>query len=326
MKKLTILLITLSFFTFFIFFTSTPTPEQEVDFFNTSFLRNTTAVQKALIKEGFIEIDYITPDDLQINAFMLDQSNTKTIKGTIICASGFFPGNKEGISTLYPMLKEQPYNLIFFDARGHGKSTGDHMTYQGIKNYTKHEYQDIIGTINFIQKYNQSKQLPNNIVLYGLCSGAFHSIKAITELQKQGESTSHINGVIFDSGWPSFVEVVEPSLKSEIAKRFNHWSTYLIGQLAQTTLILTYQLLFKPHHKSHPSIIDEIQNISQPIFFIHAKNDSYIPLELVDDLIKKSQNPTTWIIDQSTHACHHLKHKEAYQEKMICFLNNLFIT
>lgn len=324
MKKLVSLCIALTAFTFFIFFTSTPISHEEADFFNTSFLRNIPAVQQTLFNEGFIEVDYQTPDNIHINAFMLDQSNTKEVIGTIIFASGFFPGNKEGIASFYHMLKDLPYNLLFFDARGHGKSQGQHMTYEGIKNYTRHEYLDIIGSIEFINRYNASKNINNNIILYGLCSGAFHSIKAIHELEYAQEDTSYIKGIIFDSGWPSFVEVVESSIRSEIKKRFNHWLTYLAGQITQATILLAYQLLFKSHHQKGPSIEECIQDIKQPILFIHSQDDQYIPIHLTQKLIENAQQPTTWIIDQSTHACHHLKHKEAYQENLIRFTHECF--
>lgn len=322
MKKYTVaLLICISFVCLL---TSNNQIETPIDFFNTTFLNDTQAVEKALRTEGFSEVNYTTEDNININALFLDKSKLAPIQGTIIFASGFIPGKKEGLATLYAMLKELPYNMIFFDARGHGKSQGTHLTYTSLKEYTLHEYKDVVATVKFITFYNENNNINPNLILYGLCSGAFHTIKALSCLQKNtSQDFQHIKGIIFDSGWPSFVEVVEPSVISEVKKQCKQWNISFLQPLITFMLLKTYHLFFKAHHEKHPSILEDIETINQPILFIHAHDDTYIPIHLVKKIIAKTKHAHFWLIQNSTHACHHLKHKDLYKAKLLEFLNSI---
>ena len=97
-------------------------------------------------------------------ALFLDQSEKKDIKGTIIYCAGFYPGKKEGMTTFFAMLHDQPYNFLFFDARGHGESEGCFLdpyqpitTSQNFAHYGKFEHLDIIAAIEYIGNYNKQK-------------------------------------------------------------------------------------------------------------------------------------------------------------------------
>ena len=69
-------------------------------------------------------------------------------------------------------------NILFIDARGHGKSEGSVL--KNMWGYGKHEYKDIIAAIKFAHKKND---VP--IILYGVCAGAFNSMHALLKLQKK---------------------------------------------------------------------------------------------------------------------------------------------
>src|SRR3989339_2007091 len=174
MKKKYILFIIISAL-FFVYYFSQKKSDPAPDFFNTAFLRNSAAVEKVLKEQGFQEVYFTTKDNLKLCAIMLDQSNIQPIETTIISCPGFVPGQKEGMSTLYAMFKEHPYNFLFLDLRGHGKSEGELLTYSGIKHYGEFEYLDIVATVQFVVKYNQEHGINENIIIHGLCSGAFHA-------------------------------------------------------------------------------------------------------------------------------------------------------
>jgi len=88
------------------------------------------------------------------------------------------------MSTLYAMLKKHPYNFLFLDTRGHGKSQGELLTYSAIKHYGELDFLDIVATTQFIAHYNKEHNIAPHIIIHGLCSGAFHTIKAIAYLKK----------------------------------------------------------------------------------------------------------------------------------------------
>lgn len=323
MKKKYIALITLSFLIFGYYITQQKYVDPSPDFFNTQFLRNSAAVEKILKQEGFFDIEIITQDNLKLCATMIDRSNQEKIQATIISCPGFVPGQKEGMTTLYAMLKEKPYNFLFLDLRGHGKSEGELLTYSGIKNYGQHEYLDIVATVQYLVRYNQEHNLAENIIIHGLCSGAFHTIKALDYLKiHDHHAYSCVKGIVFDSGWPSVVDIVESTLSSESHKRCADCNIPFFGSYLSYFIVSFYQIFFKSYHCSQTCIRKAITEIDQPILFVHAENDTYIPIYHVHPLIATSKKPTSWIIKESTHAAHHLKHQTEYKVQLEQFIQN----
>ena len=302
---------------------STPTDPQE-DFFDTNFLKNHTSVRKALKQANFFEVNFKTDDNININGVMLDQSNKKEIKTTLLICAGFMPGDKEGMTTLYAMFKEQPYNFLFFDARGHGQSDGNYLSYQQIKHYGEKEFHDIVAAVDFINNYNDKHFIESNIVIYGLCSGAFHTVRALAYLrQKNSPLYNKVKGVVFDSGWTAVSEVTESSISSEIKKQLRAWNLNFLYPIINVSVIATYRLFFKKTHQSQKSIEKEIETIDKPILFIHSHDDCFAPICFIKKLVAKAQKSVCWFIDKSTHACHHLKHKNDYKIKMQDFLESI---
>ena len=321
-KKLILLTISCCLFT--TIFLTQKEIDPAVDFYNVTFLRNSPAVEKVLKERGFFEADLITADNLKINTIMLDQSNTKDVQATIVSCPGFVPGRKEGMTTLYAMLEDQPYNFIFIDSRGHGKSEGELLTLNGIKQYGKHQYLDIVATIEFITEYNQKYNLNPDIILHGLCAGAFHTIKAVDYIRKNNpQSYACIKGIIFDSGWPSVVDIAETVVSAEAAERCSQYSIPFLQPAAQYLIIQIYRLLFKEEHKTQESIVNAITEIDQPILFIHAQNDVFTPVHHVHPLIARAKQPISWFVQDSSHVANHLKHKEKYTERMQQFIQTV---
>ena len=299
-------------------------PEPAVDFFDTDFLRNCDAVEKVLKQEGFFEVELTTKDNLKLCAIMLDQNNTQPTQATIISCPGFVPGRKEGMSTLYAMLKENPFNFLFLDLRGHGKSEGELLTYSGIKHYGESDYLDIVAAVQFVANYNTEHNIPQNIIIHGLCSGAFHAIKAMNYLQQHDEYTyGCVKGIVFDSGWSNVPDVVESTLTSESHKRCSEWNLSCLAYPLSYSIVGIYNFFFKEHHCTQESIIQAISQVDQPILFIHAENDTYIPIHHVYPLIATAKKPSSWFIKESTHAAHHLKHQDAYKVQIEDFIKSV---
>ena len=98
MKKLSLLLLISCLF-FTPWFITNNDSKPEVNFYDTSFLKNAPLAKEALIERGFQEVNFITEDNHIINGLLLDQSHQREIKATLIICAGFFPGQKESMAT-----------------------------------------------------------------------------------------------------------------------------------------------------------------------------------------------------------------------------------
>ncbi len=321
MKKILILAALISCFLFSTIFLTQKEVEPEIDFYNTTFLRNSPAVEKVLKKQGFFEVNFTTHDKLKINAIMLDQSDKLEVTATVISCPGFVPGNKEGMSTLYAMLQDQPYNFVFVDSRGHGKSDGELLTFNAIKHYGEHEYLDMIATIQFIANYNKEHHIAQNIILHGLCAGAFHTVKAVADLKESDPQTyNSIKGIIVDSGWPAITDMIDPLLEAEATERCKSYGVPSLQPYLAYMMHGVYNTFFKPYHSKQIPLNEAISAIDQPILFIHAENDLFVPIHNAYSLIDASKKPSAWFPKKSSHVHNHLKHKEVYTHKMQQFI------
>lgn len=304
-------------------------------YFDTSFLAQYDKVHSALIKEGFEEIFFKTPDNFTINALFLERPHARS---TVILCAGWFPGRKEGMATFYALLPDDA-NILLFDARGHAKSEGTH--FWTIWRYGLNEYKDVIGAINFVHNRTHKP-----IIIYGLCSGAFHAAHALIALTKKNLIQQlNIKGCIFDSGWPSVTIAsktaifrdIEIKLLKSIARLYNikpyHHARStvlykLCTNLAYGIFSSIHWLLFKPAlawYEPKTSLFDKIGTIKTPLFFIHSEDDTYVKIADVKKLASSSSTNHThwWIKEPSRHAYHHLKHQQAYQKFLTQFINKI---
>jgi len=301
----------------------------ELILFNTTFLKDSDRVRSFLKTKGFSKGYFTTTDNIKIR-YLLCQREHATC--TVIACSGFLPGKKEGLATLYGILPPS-CNLLLFDARGHGESGG---TFLGsCLTYGKHEYKDIIAAIEFAYHHTQ---LPN--IIFGMCSGAFHAAHALIQLKKDGAlHDKKVAGLIFDSGWGSLKETSRSTAKAKVrdvllsfcsyfAKKTsikNHYVWKALSAKADMVWNAFHNLFVAPHiNEKETNLFDKISEIPTPIFYIHAMSDDYVSIDNVQSLARLSQCPQSWWIEQpSKHALNHLKHKEAYAQKIASFIAHI---
>jgi pimeloyl-ACP methyl ester carboxylesterase len=291
------------------------------DFLDATFLNNPADVQKCLINNGFTKVFFTTHDGLKLCGLFKDQSQNKKIEGTILYCAGFYPGTKEGMASFYTLFENQPYNFLMFDARGHQESEGSLFSYQSLKNYGNVEFQDIVAAVNFLNAYNQTHDLNQNIIIHGICSGAFHAMKAY-DFFREHDCTAYDNvkKIIFDSGWLKMTDIVEPTLCAEIHKRLkNSLFSWLTQPLCYFTL-QWYRLTLKHHHQNISGIADIIDHAQCPILFVHCINDPYVPIVPVQNLVNHLQCPNSWWITHDAHANFHTQAPEIYTKKIMHFL------
>ncbi|NBV40691.1 alpha/beta hydrolase [bacterium] len=294
----------------------------ENEFFNIGFLHNTLAVRERLTQDDFADVSFTTSDNIHLAGLFLDKSKKEKIKGTILCCAGFHPGLKEGMSTYYALVKDEPYNVLLYDARGHGQSDGSFYSLSGLAYYGQHEYLDVIAALEWIQKYNELHKIKEPIFIIGLCAGAFHATRAIATLKEANPKLyTNIKGLIFDSGWGALYEIAPTTINGELEKRLKRsHAKWLVHTPLYYMIASVYYTLFYYTHAQCPTIHEPLAQIDTPILFIHAHNDKHVPIRVIEPLTQNCKNGSTWFIQESTHACHHLKHAQDYKKNLLEFV------
>lgn len=310
-------------FLFILFCKTTYTiPESAHYFLNAKKLYSIEQTQQKLFDLGFKKIYFTTQDNIKLCGLFLDKSKSEKIKGTIIYVAGFYPGLKEGMASFYSLVIDQPYNILLFDARGHNESEGDFLNYQGIKNYGRNEALDIVAAVQLVYNYNQNNNLNKNIIIHGICSGAFNSIKAIEQLsEKSCPECNSIQAIIFDSGWFRFQDVTKTTIYAEVEKRLKKGWFWWAAQPISFITYQIYNLFFAKDHNSQTDIYQSIQKINKPIFFVHCDKDPYVAIEPVKKFTEECNCKYTWWIPHDSHANYHMHNYQSYKDKLLEFLN-----
>jgi pimeloyl-ACP methyl ester carboxylesterase len=309
---------------------ATQCTENFEQFYSTSFLRNTRAVHTCLTEHGFSEVTFKTPDNLTLHGLYL--SRPHATHNVIVCA-GWFPGKKEGMATFYALLPTD-CNILLFDARGRGNSEGSFLW--NLWEYGLHEYKDILGAITYL---NDTNNLP--IIIIGICSGAFNAAHALVDLAKNNKTdSSHVKGLVFDSGWGSVTEIARTAPPAGIEKRLinllkNMYSNKkqiqqsclykLCSYITHISYNTSYQMCTKhitKYYEQITTLFDKIHHITTPILFIHSHDDTYAIKSDAFRLSQLAPHTTCWWIKESFHAKHHLIHKELYKQNLHNFISH----
>jgi len=297
----------------------------EIDYFlDSKKLKNISETQQRLIAHGFKKVFFTTEDNVKLCGLFLDQSKTKPVIGTIIYCAGFYPGDKEGMSSFYILIADQPYNFLLFDARGHHESEGSFLTYKNLAKYSTHEYLDIIAAIKFVNQYNQMNKINPDIIIHGICSGAYHTIKALDKMtQLSCPECSVVKGIIFDSGWFHIKDIVPTVIQAEATKQLKEswfsWFTKPLNYVMQTI----YHFTFKKNYVSQEGIEEAIKRTAIPTWFIHCTQDPYVSINPIQKHVQQCKTEQFWWIHHDSHANYHMTNHKEYQEKLLHFLHNL---
>lgn len=302
---------------------------------DTSFLSKSAQTRHFLCTLGFQEVRFTSHDGVELAGLFFQQDNAI---GTIISVPGFFPGVKEGMSTLFNLIPDN-YNLLLIEHRGHGQSKG--RFFSSLHSYGLVEYNDVIGACKFV-----SDQTNKPIVIHGICSGAFHAVHALNYMTKH-----HINykvqGLVFDSGWASvldssLVPLIHCGTQSPlrdcllIAYRNKNRTTirktyafrclnYALGCVMKSLRLLYLPALKK--NEPHTSIFGRMRDLSVPVLFIHSHDDAYVSIKSTQELAEQTRIAHTWWIEKpSSHTVHHLKHAQEYEQQLTLFLEQCRLT
>lgn len=194
------------------------------------------------------------------------------------------------------LFLELGYNGVIFDHRRHGSSGGKFSTYGYFEKY------DLESVISYL------KETYGSDLKFGVHG---ESMGAATMLLYAGELTNEAEFYISDCSFSSFERIL----------------THLIGQRLQigSGFLLKFINIFLRIRSRFSlyavSPIKVVQNIEQPVLFIHSKPDLFIPYTHSVDLYNKKRGPKRkWYPEYGGHAASFNVNPVTYRKKVRNFL------
>lgn len=241
---------------------------QSSPLFDTRFLTDQTQTKEFLIHQrGYEEVSFQSDDGLTLAGLYKGATNPKC---SVVVASGFFPGRKEGMAT-YEEIFPYNCNMLFFDFRGHGSSEGSSFNDVFLKKqYGVNEPKDVEAAI----KYAHEQCANQPIILMGACSGAFHLVNAVIKMNLEATLNRYnVRGMILDSLWTEMVDAGY-SMASDI----------LVGKKAPIYYILSavYKIFLRGSYREVEQTVNLPQRVQQlpkiPTAVIHGTKDRGVPI------------------------------------------------
>lgn len=190
------------------------------------------------------------------------------------------------------------FNGVIFDHRRHGSSGGTYSTYGYFEKY------DLESITHYLKK------LYGEDLTFGIHG---ESMGAATTLLYAGELANEAAFYISDCAFASFEEEL----------------TYLISQklrIGSGLFLYCLNLFLRLRSKFSlyaVSPINVIQNIEQPILFIHSKPDTFIPYTHSIALYNKKKGPKSkWYPEYGGHAASFNVNPVTYRKKVKQFLSD----
>lgn len=232
--------------------------------------------------------------DYSINAIFVYPNDTN--KWVVLCHG--VTENKISSIKYLNMFVDMGYNCVIYDARRHGDSGGIHSTYGFYEKY------DLESVIKYLREHYGED------IEFGIHG---ESMGAATMLLYAGELSNEAKFYISDASFSKFADQL----------------TFIFGQysrIASPFVLIVTNIFFRIRSKfslfkvSPIRIIDEIE---QPILFIHSKNDKFIPYHQTKELYEKKKGPKiAWYPGRGGHVESFNRNQEAYIEKVTYFLEH----
>lgn len=242
---------------------------------------------------GYEEFTISSINEVKLNGWFI-HANSPEPKGTLVFLHGI-GGSKEFFLSRAQRYIDQGMNVVLFDQRAHGKSTGDYCTYGY---YEKTDVQELV-------KYIIAKEGAAPIGLYGTSLGGAVALQATA-------ICSEVDFVVVESTFSTMEEVVFEYMKrlSGVEFKFiSDWALAAAGRKAS----------FDPDHVKP---VDSSQRITHPALIIHGTKDEHIPISLGKRNFEAlSSKDKTWLeIDGANHNNVYQIGGEAYLQKIDEFI------
>ena len=193
-------------------------------------------------------------------------------------------------------LVERGFSVLLFDLRARGESGGTRSS-EGDR-----EQWDVLGAIDYVL----GRGIPlERIGLLGFSLGAGVAILVAAQEPR-------IPAVVSDSGWLDYMTELDRLYLGPIP--LPSWTAIFV--------VLAGRLLFKADfHKARP--VQVVDQVRQPVFFIHGENDPVIPAEESRVLFEVSDNQEDriWIVPGADHVNVYRRRPAEYVNRVSSFFH-----
>lgn len=235
-------------------------------------------------------------DGLDLKAFFIPSSSTGQ-KVFVVIAHGYNSKNKDLGAFVKFFNEEMNFNVLAPDNRGHGDSGGKYI------GFGWHDRSDYIEWVKFLIK-TYGKDI--KILLFGISMGGS------TVLMLSGEKLpKNVKAIISDCAYTSAMDVLAYQLKRQYG-------------LPPIPLIYITSLITKikaGYFLSEASAIKQVKKATLPILFIHGREDTFVPFEMVHRLYEACASDKKLLeVDEAGHGEGFIKNNDKYREAVKEFI------
>lgn len=248
--------------------------------------------------QKFEPMNIVSRDGMQLSGYYL-KAPLPTNK-LVILTHGYLGNAKQmGLFGQY-YHEELGFNIFMADARGHGKSEGDYYGFG---------WPDRLDLIDWTETLVNKLGADTEVVYHGLSMGA------ATVLMASGEEglPRQVKAIVADSPYESVYQL--------FAYQMNRMFHLPAFPLLDSTSLLTKiraGYLFK-----EASALKQVEKTNVPILFIHGKADTFIPMEMTENMYEHTSSDTElYLVDRANHGESFAMQKVDYKYKVQHFLSN----
>lgn len=209
-----------------------------------------------------------------------------------------YRSSKDYMEAFAKGYRERGYNTLSPDNRAHGQSGGKFIGMGYLDGY------DILKWVDYITE----KDPEARIVLHGVSMGG----AAVMMLSGREDLSENIVAIVEDCGYMS----AKDYLTWKMAQRFH---------LPEFPIIPIANVAFKAaagYYMTDASAIDGVSKSKTPILFIHAADDTTVPVDNVYKLYDAATcEKELYVVSGAGHGESILSDKEAYWEHIFAFLD-----
>jgi alpha-beta hydrolase superfamily lysophospholipase len=216
-------------------------------------------------------------------------------RGIVIGLHGY-AATRQQLLELPPLLCPQGYDVVLYDARAHGESGGDAVT------FGYHEKEDLRRVLDFVG----SVQPGTPLAAYGFSGGAAVLLQALPEEPR-------LECVVAESSFASLHAEIHSRVKTLLLW---DWPYLADGVLARAG----GKAAFSPRQISP---LEAAARLSRPVFLAHGMQDRFVPFAQGEGLARVlMKNPgSEWHpVEGADHVLLFSAGGKSYQEAMLAFL------
>jgi len=248
--------------------------------------------------QEFEHINIVSHDGLELSGYYLPAS--KPTNKLVVLTHGYL-GNAKQMGIFGKFYHEEfGFNIFMPDARGHGKDEG---------NYYGFGWPDRLDLIDWTKLLVKKLGTDTEVVYHGLSMGAATVLMASGE----DELPSQVKAIVADSPYESVYQL----FAYQMTRMFNLPPFPLLD----STSILTK--IRAGYFFREASALKGVGKTDVPILYIHGKADTFVPVEMAEDLyLNTSSDTELFLVDQANHGESFALEQVKYKKKVQQFLAN----